>query len=151
MNIVVAPASAVQVVENDDESDVQENPGFQIEQDHNQIECAHCFCSPCITDESNRQLWWETTNTDPSEFNSCSRKSAYRKFWTMMLHHNVWNDPRYQDKKTKALQIRRARGRRFVTHGHQRDIMPNCVIDLVRGWYPNPENILYMGLLIGSM
>lgn len=32
---------------------------FRIQQNENFDECPHCFCKPCITDEINKQLWWE--------------------------------------------------------------------------------------------
>ena len=66
----------------------------------------------------------------------------YRRFWTMMYHRQVWDDPKYVEKKALALQ--RRPGRKRLVY-HRRDIMPNCVIDLVRTWYPNPEKVPYMG------
>lgn len=62
----------------------------------------------------------------------------------MMYHRNVWNHPTYIQKKISALQ-RDPRYRNFVNH--RRDIMPNCVLKCVRGWFPNPENVPYMGHL----
>ena len=40
--------------------EVVQHDSFVINQDMNQTECKYCFCRPCITDNSNRQLWWET-------------------------------------------------------------------------------------------
>ena len=45
-------------VSQEDQAAYQMN--FQIQQDAGRDECPYCLCRPCITDESNRQLWWPT-------------------------------------------------------------------------------------------
>ncbi|CAH1774113.1 unnamed protein product [Owenia fusiformis] len=109
-------------------------------------ECPHCFCAPCCTSEQFRQLWWQTETSEPHERNSTARKKCYKKFWVMLQHRGAWRHPRYVSKKQLALQTD-ARRNLYVYHGHRRDIMPDCIVRLVRGWLPNPGGIDYMGHL----
>ena len=117
-------------------------PEFHIEQDLLEDERAYCFCRPCITSEANKQFWWESDDVPPSVNNHGIRKEKYKRFWTMMFHQRVWDDPRYKRKKQLALQSD-PRFRRYVWH--RRDIMPNCVLTIVRQWLPNPQGAPYMG------
>lgn len=117
-------------------------PDFHIAQDLSEQECGYCFCSPCITSETNRQFWWENEEAGPSDRNHGLRKKNYKRFWTMMFHRDVWNDPRYSRKKLSALQSD-PRFRRYVWH--RRDIMPKCVVNTVRQWLPNPVGMPYLG------
>jgi hypothetical protein len=75
-----------------------ENP--VIPQSEEDQECEHCLCKPCITAETNRQ----DDPKPPNKSNSRSRKDLYKRFWTMLFHRNVWRDPRYVQKKQRALQ-----------------------------------------------
>ena len=117
-----------------------------IPQSETDPECQYCLCRPCITNECNRQLWWEHHNHEPSDMNSRRRKPIYKRFWTMLYHRGVWLDTRYLDRKSLALENRRyfawsgPRGQ-----GHPRDIMPQCITSLVRTWLPNPKGRDYMG------
>lgn len=62
----------------------------------------------------------------------------------MLLHMGVWNNPIYKDRKATALLTARPnRCGDFVYH--RRDLMPQCVLKLVRSWYPNPPGQDYMG------
>ena len=102
--------------------------------------CPYCFCQPCITHELNRQLWWGNGSKEPHVENSGLRKRCYQRFWAMMTHRHVWNTEEYIIKKEQML----------AGQNHQnvivfRDIMPDCVLKVVRGWFPNPKNIPYMG------
>ena len=115
---------------------------YFIEQNENFEEYAYCLCRPCITNEGNRQLWWESENHDAHERNSHLRKDKYKRFWTNLFHRGIWDDPRYKQRKREALR-RDLRRRKFVYH--RRDIMPKCVVGLVRQWYPNPPGQDYMG------
>ncbi len=117
-------------------------PGFTIPQDSDARKCPHCLCSPCITSDKNKQLWWPEENVISHQRNSGLRKIAYRKFWTMLHHRQVWVSPEYLERKTAALDADPQR-KDYVYH--RRDIMPDCVLKLVRGWYPNPPNMPYMG------
>jgi len=122
------------------------NPGFIIEQDHTENECAYCLCKPCITHEKNRQLWWEDEDHEPQEWNSGLRKDLYKRFWTMLYHRKVWVDPRYITRKDNALQ-QDPKYKKFawIRGYHKRDLMPECVLKLVRRWFPNPPSAVYMG------
>jgi len=115
---------------------------FQIDQNIDEEECVYCLCRPCITSEQNRQLWWESENAEPSDRSHGLRKEIYKRFWTMMFHRKCWEDPRYISNKTIAMR-NDPRLKRFTWH--RRDIMPKCVLSLVRQWYPNLPGVPYLG------
>ena len=87
---------------------------------------------------------WEDNNEAPCRRNSALRKEKYKRFWTMMFHRDAWKDPHYQAEKLRAL---RADPRHRKYEWHRRDIMPKCVLSLVRQWFPNPAGVPYMGHL----
>ena len=60
----------------------------------------------------------------------------------MLCHRGIWNDARYQQRKESALQ-QDQRYKTFVWH--KRGIMPICVIEKVRHWYPNNNEKPYLG------
>lgn len=131
------------------ESDSQGNDdgdGFLIPQDPEEARCPHCLCQPCITNEVNRQFWWENQAQAAHLRNIRYRKIAYKKFWTMLYHRGVWLDPEYMRRKVIALGYD-PNQTEYVYH--RRDIMPNCVLQIVRGWYPNPSGVPYRGHLWG--
>ncbi|CAC5379244.1 unnamed protein product [Mytilus coruscus] len=115
---------------------------FFIAQDENSEECPNCLCRPCITNERNRQLWWENENHPEHQRNAYLRKDKYKRFWTNLLHRGVWKDPRYLLRKREAL---RRDPRRHKCVYHRRDLMPKCVLELVRQWFPNLPEQQYMG------
>lgn len=115
---------------------------FSIPQNQELPECSHCLCRPCITDEQNRQLWWEDENHEPNERNSFLRKDKFKRFWTNLFHRGTWNDSRYLTRKREALKRDKPR-KKYVYH--RRDIIPTCVLKLVRQWFPNPSDKPYMG------
>lgn len=117
---------------------------FHIPQNQEEEECRYCLCKPCITDERNQQLWWETVPVAPNSRNSGLRKDKYQRFWTMMYHRNAWQDPRYTAAKIAAL---RSDPHQRQYEWHRRDIMPKCILTLVREWFPNPPGVPYMGHL----
>ena len=110
--------------------------------------CEHCLCSPCVLDEGNRQSWWPSDCFQPKRTNNTKRKILYKKFWTMLCHRGVFNDPVYIERKSFAIARDKQRNY-FLWHnrGTQRDLLPNCVIQQVREWCPNPPNVQYMGHL----
>ncbi|CAC5363503.1 unnamed protein product [Mytilus coruscus] len=131
------------IVHEEIEDGIEENQ-FLIEQDQECEECPFCFCKPCNTSENNRQMWWESEPQCRHKRNHSLRKEKYKYFWTMMFHREAWKGDRYLLRKQAALE----RDPKFKNYTwHKRDIMPNCVLKLVRGWHPNPENITYMGHL----
>ena len=111
---------------------------YTEEQSSSEAECEHCLCRPCITNESNKQLWWEDRNHAPCQRNNMLRKPIYKRFWTMLLHRRVWEDPRYLARKQHAMATNPRAQATAGPSKHRRDIMPECVLKLVRGWYPNP-------------
>lgn len=117
---------------------------YVIEQNPEREECPYCYCRPCITSEENRQFWWKEGRGpgSKSKRNSSLRKELYKKFWTMLFHRMVFRDDRYLSKKRLAMD-RDPRLRHYVWH--RRDIMPDCVLKLVRGWLPNLDGDEYMG------
>ena len=100
------------------------------------------FRKPCITDGRNRQMWWPSEPALPDRRNTSFRKEKYKFFWTMLFHRGVFLDERYRERKLNVLQL----DPRFTNvASHRRDILPECVVNLVRVWFPNPKNIPYMG------
>jgi hypothetical protein len=116
--------------------------GFVIEQNLAVAKCDQCLCHPCITDPSNTQGWWETDNLMPSRRNSGLRKVAYRKYWTMLYHRQVWISEEYMARKVASMGLNPAEHDHVY---HKRDLMPDCVKKLVRTWYPNLPGMSYMG------
>jgi hypothetical protein len=88
----------------------------------------YCFCRPCITNERNRQLWWETDNQIEHERNSQLRKEKYKRLRANLFHRGVWKDPRYLEQKREAFR-RDFRRKKYIYH--RRGLMPKCVIELV--------------------
>jgi hypothetical protein len=130
-----------------DDGQIPDKPTFRIAENQEEEECPYCLRRPCITSESNRQFWWEDTAHDAHEWNSGLRKDKYRRFWTMLYHRHAWADPRYIARKNAAL-LQDPRHRIYAWAGgyhHRRDLMPDCVLKLVRGWFPNPPEKPYMG------
>ncbi|KAJ8303652.1 LOW QUALITY PROTEIN: hypothetical protein KUTeg_018762 [Tegillarca granosa] len=72
---------------------------------------------------------WEDEPLPLGENNNKERKERYKYFWKDIKKENPIN----KDPQRKQ----------FVWH--KRDIMPLCVLKLVRNWYPNPEGKPYMG------
>ena len=112
---------------------------FKPDQKSNAKKCAFCYLSPCITDECNRQSWWSNDSTEPSSQNSRSRKNCYQRFWGMLANYGVWESDEYQRKKRNSLRIETEN---IIL---KREIMPDCVLHMVRTWYPNPKGQPYMG------
>ena len=56
------------------EADEDDNPEFVIPPDTLQEECQYCFCSPCITNEQNKQMWWHDRAESPHQRNAALRK-----------------------------------------------------------------------------
>ena len=110
--------------------------------DDRSTECPHCFCNPCITNETNRQLWWPVVNSQPHERNRGIRNKVYKKFWSMMQNRYMWTEPRYTARKMAAL---RRDPKRKHYKWHKRDIMPNCILLLTTSWFPKTKSEEYVG------
>jgi hypothetical protein len=130
-----------------DNDDINWHEHFVIEHKEDYPECPECLCRPCITDNVWEQGWWEKENHPPHKDNSFYRKSHYKRFWVMLLHRKVWEDPRYIEKKQTVLELNQRENHAWAgpSSKHARDIMPDCVLQLVRGWLPNEPNRNYMG------
>lgn len=103
--------------------------------------CEHCYCAPCVTDITNKQQWWPEADSEPKIGNNVKRKNIYYKFWTMLYHRGVWNFPQYILKKQNMLSTATRLSGKTV----RREIMPDCVMGMVRRWYPNIDGQPYMG------
>lgn len=101
--------------------------------------CVHCFCDPCVT--GNPQAWLGN-GQNPHPRNSGIRKRIYKKFWKLMNDRNAFSCPHYIQKKSRML-ARDEVDEYVVTVA--REIMPDCVLSVVRGLYPNPPSQPYMG------
>ena len=122
---------------------------YRIAQDPQVDECESCLCRPCITSEGNRQLWWEETPQIASFLNGQRRKGHYKRFWTCLLHRGAWHHHIYVARKN-ALLSQEVGLENIVMVGpgsvsHCRDIMPECVLKMVRHWLPNPKCKDYIG------
>ena len=147
VNELDATDSAAESSSNSDGNDTYEE--YRIAQNPHMDICTYCLCQPCITDVSNKQLWWEEMPTQPAVANSKKRKEHYKRFWTGLLHRGVWENPIYVQRK-EAMLADVVQRPNIVLCGprggyHPRDIMPKCVLELVRTWLPNPPSQPYMG------
>ena len=66
----------------------------------------------------------------------------YRKFWSMLEMHNSWRHPAYLHKKSAVMECD---GVDESVVEVLREIMPDCVLSLVRELYPNPVGVPYLG------
>lgn len=97
--------------------------------------CPECFCKPCVTHPSNEQGWWPSEDSQANIGNNRHRRKLYHSFWTMMYNRGAWTLPQYLEKKNQQV------GRVNI----KREVMPACICDQVRRWFPNPPDIPYMG------
>jgi hypothetical protein len=87
---------------------------------------------------SNEQARWLRHGQHPSIHNSAIRRAIYRWFWQVIDNLGGWRIQEYVSYK-----IALAHGDESIVY-HQREVMPNCVVKLVRGKYPNPSGVPYM-------
>ena len=107
--------------------------------DDDRQECVFCFCFLCVT--CVRQQWLGH-GQDAHRRNSRIRKKLYRKCWSMVNMPGAWRHPLYVCKKETAMFRDHIDG--TVVHV-LREIMPECVLKLVRGLYPYPPDTPYLG------
>ena len=105
-------------------------------------ECPQCICDPCITHAANRQSWWPERQHPPRDGNSNGRKHLYKKFWSMLSERGLWVKEIYLTRKRDAL-ARDPNRKNYVYH--RRELIPSCVLRLVRNWLPNDPKKPYMG------
>ena len=105
--------------------------------------CPYCFLNPCVA--TVRQGWLGEGQAARMGNNSI-RKEKYRKYWSVMSALGAWNHPLYVAKKMRALG-HQDENNEIVWAGRQsiREIMPECVLKLVQGLYPNLPGVPYMG------
>lgn len=106
--------------------------------------CDYCFLQPCVT--THRQAWLQDQQP-PKDTNNKIRKKMYRKFWSVMEYRGAWHHPLYMEKKIIALGGEPDHNLVWesAVGQHVREIMPDCILKLVRGLYPNPPGVAYMG------
>ena len=133
-NVVVPERS-----DEDADDDVEESEEVPSDEETDHDICSDCFLSPCVT--TNRQSWLGDGKR-AHEKNRNLRRIRYKKFWSMLENKNVWRKPQYLRKK--AEYMRREEADETVIRMN-REIMPDCVIGLVRALYPNPPGVPYVG------
>jgi hypothetical protein len=112
-----------------------------ILQDTTCVNCPFCFLQPCIT--THRQSWLVGRKV-PHRGNCATRKRMYKMFWSAMSHHHAWRHPLYIQKKREHLTASFPDTVWETVSAGNREIMPKCVLELVRGLYPNPPGQAYM-------
>ena len=113
------------------------NPTGQCQWEDNDV-CPHCFMRVCVA-QANNEAPWLGPGQGASEYNPPIRKQHYKRFWKIVSNLGGWNMEPYIAKKQQL------GGNRPDIVYHQREIMPQCVLDLVGSLYPNPSGQPYMG------
>ena len=108
------------------------------ELDGDRRECVFCFGSPCVT--CVRQQWLGH-GQDVYKRNSRIRKKLYIKCRSMTNMRGAWRRPLCVRKKATAMCRDHVDG--TVVHVLS-EIMPECVLKLVRGLYPYPPDTPYL-------
>lgn len=98
-------------------------------------QCPFCLLMPCI---ATHQQDWMGPRQPPRPGNNLIRKDRYRRYWKTLSRAGAWNLPLYLAKKQASM----AGNERVII---SREIMPDCVVELVRQHFPNPIGIPYMG------
>ena len=124
--------------DNDDDDDGDDDGSDGESDDSADFDgCRECLCNPCVT--THRQAWLGNA-VAPHNRNADLRKKRYKHFWQMLDRRQAWIHPSYLRKKAQLLN------RQDDTIVYTvREIMPRCVIDLVRSLFPNPPGRPYMG------
>ena len=136
---VIEPNGNDENVGDGNDGNAEENEQLTSDEETDPDMCGDCLLSPCVT--TNRQAWLGNGKR-ASENNRNLRRIRYRKFWAMLENRNAWRKPRYLLKK--AAYMRREEVDETVIRMN-REIMPECVTGLVRGLYPNPAGVPYIG------
>ena len=97
--------------------------------------CPFCLSSPYVT--TNPQSWLGD-GKPPQPGNNHIRKTLYRKYWVMLDRRGLWRHDIYLQRKERRMNDAHVE----LT---VREIMPDCVLEQVRGLYPNPKDVPYMG------
>ena len=107
-------------------------------------ECPYCYLQPCVTTHEQR---WLGRAQPPKLNNRLIRKEKYKKFWCIMDQRGAWKHPSYVHKKNLAMTEDINGERVWIQSrtGSPREIMPECILKVVRGMFPNPTGYPYMG------
>jgi len=126
----------------EDEEDDDNSGDSEVSESDNPNACPECFLPLCIT-KMRYQSWMPTRNKAPCMENHLDRKEMYGRYWGTLKNEGAFILEAYiQKKRNCLLQLPPHLRRRRKT---VRDILPQCVINRVHKWYPNPENVPYMG------
>ena len=79
--------------------------------------CCHCLCKPCVVAFPPDFL---RGSCSPHPANSEVRYVLYRKFWGLLKDLGVWKDEEYLSRKQQR-----------TVRDDRRDVMPNCVIEVI--------------------
>jgi len=101
------------------------------------LRCRHCFLSPCITTQKQQ---WLGKGQSARAGNAAIRRQRYKLFWKLLNDNGAWQIQEYIQKKVLAMN----RNNPAVVWT-TREIIPDCVLGLVRDLYPNPLGNPYMG------
>lgn len=120
------------------EPDSEPEPEPEPEEPLQPGQCPECFYAPCIAVQ-NADVPFLGDGAAASPYNSAIRNGLYRRFWALMDNTGGWDFPQYKAKKIRLGGI----GRGILNH--RRQVMPGCVTALLRGKYPNPQDMPYQG------
>ena len=123
---------------NDGNGDDNGDDGGDSDSGDAETGCSFCFLSPCVV--THRQSWLPDQPALPHARNSELRKQKYRKFWKLMDLNGGWRHDKYIRKKQRLLEVDN-----METVWVVREIMPKCILDIVRRIYPNVAGQPYMG------
>uniref|UniRef100_A0A8W8MI66 Uncharacterized protein n=1 Tax=Magallana gigas TaxID=29159 RepID=A0A8W8MI66_MAGGI len=117
---------------------IEEQKNLQpVPQERVQV-CPYCFLSHCVATTNENSPWLGEGQT-PSNYNPSVRKGLYRRFWKCISNLGGWDVEQYLRKKERL-----GEGRPNMVY-HQRQVMSECVLKLVRSRYPNPHSVPYLG------
>lgn len=108
--------------------------------------CNLCLCQPCVT--TKRQRWLGEGQKSCRE-NSGIRKKMYLRFWQMLDSRGIWRCTEYQRRRKETMErdAKKEDDPELVWMDYcqsEREIMPICVLKLVRSMYPNLPGHPYM-------
>jgi hypothetical protein len=115
-----------------------------VHQDITSDSCPYCFLQPCVI--THRQSWL-IGRKESHTGNRAIRRRMYKKFWSTLYHRDAWKHPLYLMKKQEDLIACFPETVWETGSGHHtdREIMPDCLLNLVRDLYPNLPGQPYTG------
>lgn len=119
---------------------------YDVLQDITHEKCHDCFLQPCVT--YFHQSWLVAPKPAQAENTNTGGRKTYTKFWSTMNYRGGWQEPNYQAKMRelqKAGYCDETTVWATALGSVQREIMPECVLTLVRSLHPNPPEQPYTG------